>query len=376
MTNPSHAYRIAPIDGLRGFAALGVVWVHAWNFSGNPALSVGKIEGFQLDLHRALAIWGQGLDMFFVISGFCMYLMYARKQTQFSWGAYWEFLKNRWVRIAPAFYTSMLVCALGITYAKHWFPWPDVLAHLTFLHIIIPQTNGLASPFWSLATEWHFYLLLPLILWAGLRYGFWRTAFAFMTASLLYRLWFFGAWPNADLALRGQIPVRLIEFYWGLCVARFYTEKRAPPRWLAGAGGVLLSFGIAYVGRVLMLTEAMRGVGRLGFVMRAFSEPVLSFGFALLLWSVMTTPSIFQNILSHWTLQTLGRWSYSFYLWHWWPCMWLAFYFKGRWGAGLAAQYAAYLLCVAFLLPVAWLSYKLLEEPYFRWRTKRQPIIP
>jgi len=34
-------HRIAPVDGLRAVAVLGVIWAHVWAFSGTPSLSVG-----------------------------------------------------------------------------------------------------------------------------------------------------------------------------------------------------------------------------------------------------------------------------------------------------------------------------------------------
>lgn len=116
---------------------------------------------------------GTGVDLFFVISGFCMYMMYVRKETQFSWSNYTTFLRKPWLRIAPAFYVSALVCAIGNIFLGNPFPWRDLLSHFTFTHILFPNTGGLAAPFWSLATEWHFYIFMPLFIWAAKRWGFW-----------------------------------------------------------------------------------------------------------------------------------------------------------------------------------------------------------
>ena len=53
--------RIKPIDGLRAFAALGVIWIHAWMFCSNPALNI-----FSIDFYKIMAIAGNGVDFFFV----------------------------------------------------------------------------------------------------------------------------------------------------------------------------------------------------------------------------------------------------------------------------------------------------------------------
>ena len=54
--------RIAPVDGLRAVAVLGVVWAHVWLFCGNPVLSIGKIGSTNLDLHRVFSSVGTGVE--------------------------------------------------------------------------------------------------------------------------------------------------------------------------------------------------------------------------------------------------------------------------------------------------------------------------
>lgn len=143
--------RIAPVDGLRAVAVLGVIWVH-WAFGcGTPVWSLGKISSVNLDVNRAISAIGTGVDLFFVISG-CMYLMYAQKQTKFAWNTSATFLKKRWLRIAPNFYLAALVCAVGFLLVGKPFPWFDLLAHASFTQTLLPHTGTLAAPFWSLAT--------------------------------------------------------------------------------------------------------------------------------------------------------------------------------------------------------------------------------
>ena len=156
--------RIAPVDGLRAVAVLGVIWAHVWAFCGTPKLSIGHWGSFSLDVQRVIAPVGTGVDLFFVISGFCMYLMYFRKQTEWSRGGYGTFIKRRWLRLAPGFYTASAVCALAPCLIGLPFKWPALLTHLIFAHTLIPGAGYLAAPFWSLATEWHFYLILPCVL--------------------------------------------------------------------------------------------------------------------------------------------------------------------------------------------------------------------
>ena len=51
--------------------------------------------------------------------------------------------------------------------------------------------------------------------------------------------------------------------------------------------------------------------------MDLISATVMSLGFALMLWNVISSSSVFSEVLSHRFLTAIGRWSYSLYLWHW-----------------------------------------------------------
>ena len=362
------SYRIAPVDGLRAVAVLGVVWAHVWLFCGNQVLSLGKIGSINLDFNRAISMIGTGVDLFFVISGFCMYLMYASKETQFTWSNYAKFLKNRWLRIAPAFYVSALVCAIGYFFVGKPFPWLDLLSDVSFTHIWFPNTGSLAPPFWSLATEWHFYLFLPLFIWSAAHWGFWPVIAMAILGSMGCRTLVYTS-PAAFAAIwTPQIPVRLVEFAWGMCIAWLYTRKIMPPKILCAEKGFLIAFGIAYIGRLLMISEVVKLAGSFGYLCNIVSEPVLTLGYSLMLWNVVLSSSIFQQWLSHPLVQAIGRWSYSLYLWHWWPCVWISQLTIKQFGATPLTQHVALVLSLIVMIPFSYLSYRWLEVPYFRKR--------
>ncbi len=59
--------RVPAIDGLRGYAALTVLLIHVTYYSGRPPLDQGII--------RSVLVSGyMGVDFFFVISGFVLFL--------------------------------------------------------------------------------------------------------------------------------------------------------------------------------------------------------------------------------------------------------------------------------------------------------------
>jgi len=88
-------------------------------------------------------------------------------------------------------------------------------------------------------------------------------------------------------------------------------------------------------------------------------------GFALIVYNVITTESVFSRMLATKWMVFIGRISYSFYLWHW-----LVFSFVGAEVLRFASApnrglYIAFLLSTLITIPIAWLSYRLLEMPYF-----------
>ena len=359
--------RIKPIDGLRACAVLGVLWAHIWMFFDNiPFYIKGK------DINRLLSFGGIGVDLFFVISGFCMYLMYARKSETFSLKTYLAFFKKRWLRIAPAFYLAVVVESIIYLVKAGVFPYETMVSHFLFLNIFF-DAQILSPSFWSLATEWHFYLILPF-LFIGLknRYSLVLRVLLLCALCVGFRLYNY----RGNLFLSGQtissdmIWYRFIEFGWGILAAWYYLSVEGIPRWLRGNSGFLLSAAIALLGRGLMANELLAKFGTLAFAGRAMGEPVLTFGFALMVLNLVKSESLFEKILSSPFFQFIGKISYSFYLWHWILSSNLSFFLKHRYGSSNLVFEISFLLSFAVLTVISWISYKWLEEPYFKKRSE------
>lgn len=359
--------RIKPIDGLRACAVLGVLWAHIWMFFDNiPFYLGGK------DINRFLSFGGIGVDLFFVISGFCMYLMYAKKSETFSLQSYLSFFKKRWLRIAPAFYLAVIVESLIYLVKSGLFPYQTMVSHLLFLNIFF-DSQILSPSFWSLATEWHFYLILPF-LFIGLkgRYSLVSRVLLLCAICVGFRLYNY----RGNLFLTGQtissdmIWYRFIEFGWGIIAAWYYLNVEGLPKWLKGNPGFLIAAIIALLGRGLMANELLAKFGNLAFVGRAMGEPVLTLGFALMILNLVQSESAFQKVLSTSFFQFIGKISYSFYLWHWILASNLSFYIKHRYGTSNLVFEISFLLSFVILVILSWISYKWLEEPYFKKRSE------
>lgn len=362
--------RIVFLDGLRTIAALGVVWIHVWSFFGNPSLLLGPA-----DVYKVVSILGNGVDLFFVISGFCMFLMYGRKD--FEWSEFMGFVKKRWLRIAPAFYVAVLVYAI-----VYWMDHPSfsiftsVFFHFLFLQNFewVPE---ISAPFWSLATEWYFYLLLPFILILGRRFGFWRSVVVFGIISLIAGCFVYATdidgWSKS-------IWVRLIEFIWGMGMAKIYIDNRVSDF------GTIFSWWVAvsviFFGRVLMTAQFYHRFGETGFLVKGLGAPIMTLGFALLIGALFNgKANLLHRLLVSPMFVFLGKLSYSIYLWHsliLYPlCAWMEDFLVNK--SGEWAPVIAFIPVAILTSGVSYLSYKWFEEPYFKKRTpntlQSMPII-
>jgi peptidoglycan/LPS O-acetylase OafA/YrhL len=149
-----------PLTWLRGLAALAVVTFHAYQNNRSGAESAWPWSG---GAHRAMLGTELFVEMFFVLSGFVLWLPVARTALTGGVGRPgWVLLFRRMARLAPLYFAVVLVvwAWTNPTLPGHW---QDLLLHLTFTHIYSDEfifwTDG---PAWSLAVEFHFYVLMAL----------------------------------------------------------------------------------------------------------------------------------------------------------------------------------------------------------------------
>jgi len=173
--------RLAYVDGLRALAVLGVVLSHAGKYTLDlqPAAP----------LYHALAEGSHGVDLFFVISGLCLsYPTLARLQRAgeagFDAGRY---AAHRIVRIVPPYWMAfgvVLVVALAMLKLGFSLPWPTVIipapAYALRELFFIGGSGNLVGSFWTLAVEFRWYFLFPVLLWLWV-----RARPAFFAAGLL-----------------------------------------------------------------------------------------------------------------------------------------------------------------------------------------------
>lgn len=349
--------RIESIDGWRAVAALGVLYTHVWATLSFPVLNVGGVDVFRL-----LNLWGNGVQLFFVISGFCFYLV-LEKQKQYDFKTAFAFWKKRWLRIAPAFYTACIVLAFVHGTGSISDLLYKLFFNFIFLHNHIPGAE-VDAIFWSLAVEWHFYLLLPLIFLAINRMGIVQTIAGLIVLCFgLSVFHYYGSFYPGDQWWY-SIFNNIGHFAWGI-LAGYLFKKEIRIGFLSRNYSLLIGLVIAYTGKLMFSSGVIQRFPSFSVLLQSAGPLIMTFGFACMIYTSLFNQRSF-GLIGNRLFSWIGKISYSFYLWH---------------SAVLSAVFsliAAYLpdsglsvpvlfsVTLLALLPISYLSYTLLESFYFK----------
>jgi exopolysaccharide production protein ExoZ len=347
------------IQMLRGLAAVLVVYTHSISQMGIFAI------GWQQRTPARISLGTFGVDLFFVISGFIIYLSAGRlsgRQASLS------FLWHRFRRINPAYYCAVLITLITwIPSLLHHGRPPLTGYQLLSWTILLPFPGDPAralSQAWSLYFEWFFYLLFfLLILFRAQK----KAALLFLLLGSLTVLgWLLQNYLTGVLLFYTD-PL-LLEFLLGVGIGVVY-QKATPGKTTALC---LLLPGIAF-GLVLMLT---------GYVdYQAILPPPATVRYLhAIYWgsaaALVVAGCVFLEksnafIPRHPLILLLGDASYSLYLFHMIVFGWIAaFYLRVGFflNPDLAIPIHATIAVAGSLL-----FYKWVEKPLLQWLRKSTP---
>ncbi|MDG2303670.1 MAG: acyltransferase [Candidatus Binatia bacterium] len=388
------------IDGFRGTSALLVAIFHCWLYTDAP------LDGGPL---RALTIAaGMGVDFFFVISGFVLFLPVVRRGGTF--GSLWSYTVRRVARIVPAYYVALVVQAAATPVLTRFASpfastggWIVLLIHFLFLQHSAPRWLlrqfdfhasvmgfGVNGALWSLSIEAIFYAFLPLV--AGLFFRNPRLGFALGVGGAIAWRWLAFHLPSvaaivgAGNAVGGTAP-RLVEqfpgylghFTFGMAAAYLYVAGRTA-RKRGNAPGWATRPLLFQLGLLALLLVSMVGYGSVskdaadGVYARYFDDLIPSFAFAGLMLTTALGSARAQWAMANPFARWLGDVSYGAFLWHF-PLILLFSHTLG-WirGTGDAQFFGLTALVLPGSLLLGWISRRFIEDPAIAWaRTKTRP---
>ncbi len=338
------------IDLTRAWAIVVVTLYHLSTYIGLPSWGW---HGFEFN--RLIRLGYVGVEVFFVLSGYCMALSLA-KAAAAGGVDYRRYLASRLWRILPAYYVAIAVwCFLeakvnlgGIRTSAGIV---DVVTHMVFVHNLHPSTfYTVSGVLWFMGPQVQFYAVMPLLFLAA-RKRPWLTLLAAAVLSWWVNVYGRRYVPHPQIltySVLSYVPLVI----WGMLLARYRDTLRGWFRrwwvvmaWLAVVVG--LSLWSPFFSRLHVRSHKVYDIvlGGLLSLMVIALDRNWSKG-----WRTLFEP-----------LAILGAASYSIYLYNHVMYITTNPLMRGWWG------YTYY-----FLLTVLFgcMMYILVEKPALQWRER------
>lgn len=338
--------RIAELDGVRGVAILAVLGVHTGTLRGG----------------------NHGVDIFFTLSGFLITSILLLEFDGTDNISLSRFYARRALRLFPALFVYVAACALWAIKEPEIFaisPKTAIASALFYFANWVlafgpssgEPTLGPLAHFWSLSIEEQFYFTWPLFLLVAFKLRIRRSVIAYTALAV------------AILSVAERLYLRhegasILRIYMGTdtradglligCACAFVRDRINIPRRLGLAACWIIAF--------LLFTTPWASTY---WVWGSFFVASACTGIVLL--SVTTEPDIaLRSIVGSQTLIYFGQRSYSLYLWHYVFTHYLLLRLEAL------PVPAAIALVLALSLCAAELSYRLIEQPFLKFKDRNR----
>lgn len=346
--------RLHSVEALRALAAFMIVIYHMTMIS-------------EMELPQYLNIikgyFGHGVPLFYALSGFVLAYGYFDKLN--SRTEIIQFYTKRYFRIAPLFYAMMLVWF--ITAKLKWNVWQgsfhDVVLNLSLLFGLIPgKHESLVWAGWSIGVEVLFYVAFPIIISTITSLS---AAILGIALSILISSAFYSA--SEQLAVGSYAYMNIVThfptFLCGILAYFVWRHYRFASNRIVGAtlliGATGLSIAVIYAPAAHSTLLLAKGVRLDLYIWSAIFTLLI---LALCFWPVRALVNPIST--------TLGRISFSCYLWH--PLIVLLLLesyteIGKRFGLGLLPFVMCSVLTLSAVVAVSLCSFRWIEEPGMKW---------
>jgi len=302
------------LDGLRGMAALMVVFFH---FIPDANIGIHPLIHY---LHK-ITVFGQtGVTLFFVLSGFLITRILLHVKTSEYY--FRDFYIKRALRIFPLYYLALIIFYLlvpplinssKVSFQNTWMYW-------VYLQNV-SETFGLNARgpqhFWSLAVEEHFYLFWPIIVYYSSvsnlpRIITWIISSAFICRCLLlyfgYGTFYFTFSVMDALAVGGFLA---------------WYEMQKPIN--------KINFSLIIIlGMMIMLPAWLITGGKRYNWVQIMKIPIISVFYMAIIGKIITSKSWLNAVFELKPLRFIGKISYGLYVFHPFCFTLYHYYFPGN----------------------------------------------
>lgn len=343
------------LDGLRCFAVLGVLILHFVKFDN---IYIGRIP------------FGQGVNLFFVISGFLITRILLLNKESIRNGkttagkVLKSFYLRRTLRIFPIYYlTIFFLFAVNFQNTRDVFPWLVSYTVNIYQSLDLPYI-GSFNHLWSLAVEEQFYLLWPFIILLLPAKHIGKFIVFVILLSLGFKIWWFsghgytGAVNSFTLSCADSLGFGALIAWWSVYRPE-WSAKMGKMWYFIPLSAIIFSYVIIFP----------RNNEEAAFVLNNFLYSLFAF-FIVLRASQEKFSKVPAFILENTVVRHIGKISYGIYLYHFFmPDVYFYFnkYFPNRFPNDYSTQMPFYIIGA---LIVAQLSWMIIEKPFLKLKDR------
>lgn len=344
------------LTSLRFFAAAAIVLHHFQGQLGVPVIPF---------------VLGQGVSVFFVLSGFILTYVYPSLPT---WASRRQFLLARFARLWPGYLASICI-AYVLLYDTLWGNSTTWLLSVAFFDLTMTQSwvglnaisYSLNPPSWSISTEFGLYFAFLILIPDFARTWWWKLIAALTVVGALIliatiaKLPWFGPLQYVDCIglLYTFPPARFFEFTLGMIVALAFRRWGGTIRghrlvWtLAECATVALLIWQSSVATIFFGTISTPG----GWWLAVNGMPALPS--AALIFLLACNRGLLARAFCLAPIVTLGEMSYSIYLLH----LPITHYFFVNRVATTTTEWATMIFALLTVVGVSYFIWEVVEKP-------------